>query len=144
MVVYEDILLRLSEDLCFGDFGLVEPTELSTGVKSGLKGLEACWFFMFRPSEYPSPVHGVLLRTGNRWSFVLAPPIRSACAWSKAMLPSSATPDMSLESFPAAACAAVFKSDVTFITSLASILCHECEPLKSFYNAGGRAMEDLA
>lgn len=33
MVVYEERLLRLSENLCFGDFGLVEPM-LSTGVAS--------------------------------------------------------------------------------------------------------------
>lgn len=74
MVVYDDMLLRLSEDLCFGDLGLVEPAELSAGVDSGMKGLGTCGFFMFmfRPSEYPSPVHGVLLRTGNRWSLVLA------------------------------------------------------------------------
>lgn len=73
MVVYDDMLLRLSEDLCLGDLGLVEPAVLSAGMDSGLKGLDVCGLLtsMPRPSEYPPPVHGVLLRTGNRWSFAV-------------------------------------------------------------------------
>lgn len=47
IVVYDDKLLRLSENLCFGDLGLVEPALLSMGVASVLKfGLEDCCAFL--------------------------------------------------------------------------------------------------
>lgn len=49
IVVYEERLLRLSENLCFGDFGLIDPSAVvASKLEDGLGAGEGCAFLTFK------------------------------------------------------------------------------------------------